>query len=381
MPFKILVVMEKNSWMNVHIANSLEAMGHNVTRFYFGDYVCEYYGFTRWHEKIEKNKALVNIAKSLRDEQGLDLIFCYVYDDFLMPKYAKALSHLKIPMVNYNVDMPEQWFRQIRIAPHFDLMLCAQPDHMPDLATYSKKVLFFPMAAQSVVSIPSSDIEKTHEVTFLGTAIPYRRHVFSQLAKSSVSLSIYGKYWDSLQQSDVCMRNISRILYNIGHYAWPRCRAEGVSHLWKIVLERLYSDGYNPHDDFIPPIIIKGKVPDSNLSKIFCSSKINLGITGREIYNPNHIQCRQMKLRDFEVPMSGGFYLVEKAPGYDQAFVDGKEVVTWQTIDELLEKIHYYLKHDDEREAIAAAGHQRAIQDHTWNARFNMLFLELGLII
>ena len=36
---------------------------------------------------------------------GLDLIFCYVYDDFLLPEYAKLLEQLDVPMVNYNVDM------------------------------------------------------------------------------------------------------------------------------------------------------------------------------------------------------------------------------------------------------------------------------------
>jgi spore maturation protein CgeB len=87
----------------------------------------------------------------------------------------------------------------------------------------------------------------------------------------------------------------------------------------------------------------------------------------------------QMKLRDFEVPMAGGFYLVEKAPGYDQCFVDGKEVVMWSTIDELQDKIKYYLIQDTEREQIALAGQKRAVQDHSWQARFNYLFSELGL--
>lgn len=377
MPLKILVVMEENSWVNIHIANSLEAMGHNVSRFYFGDSVCEFYGYTRRHEHIEKNKKLVSFAKSLRDKQGLDLIFCYVYDDFLMPKYAKALSDLKVFMVNYNVDMAIQWFRQIRTACYFDIMLCAQPDNMDNLRKYSKKVYYFPMAAQSVTSL-SSNVEKIHDVTFLGTALPYRRYALSQLAKSSVPLSIYGKYWDSTQPN-VYIRNIPRLLNDMRYYAWPRFRAEGLAYLWQIFLKRLRSDKSKVIDNHIPMTMIKGSVSNGDLLTIFQRSKINIGLTRYAIDDPNKVGHCQMRLRDFEVPMTGGFYLVEKSSGYDQAFIDGKEVVTWQTIPELVEKINYYLKHDDEREAIAAAGQKRAMQDHTWAARFNTLFLELGL--
>lgn|SRR3990167_924177 len=379
MTLKILVVAENNSWMNPHIVNSMEAMGHRVNRFYYGDYVGEFYGHARRHEQIAKNKMLVNLAKSLQDENGLDLIFCYVYDDFLMPQYAKALSDLHIPMVNYNVDMPGQWFRQTRTASYFDLMLCAQLDHIMDLKKYSKKVLYFPMAALSKSPNSSNNIEKINNIAFLGTATPYRRYVFSHLAKQLHDFSIYGKYWNELQ-SDAIIRHISRTFKDIRYYGWPRYRAEGVSRLWKIFLERLSIRKNKILDDYIPSQLLKGKLSDDDLLTVFQRSKINIGVTRCENDNPHQIGRCQMKLRDFEVPMAGGFYLVEKAPGYDQLFVDGKEVVTWQTLDELSEKIDYYLKHDDEREAIALAGQKRAMRDHTWEARFNTLFLELGLI-
>ena len=106
MPLNILMVMEKKSWVESHIVHALELMGNTVFRFYFGDYVSEFYGHRRRDEQIHKNVMLVEKAKQLCNEKHLDLIFCYVYDDFLIPKYAKQLSALGIPMVNYNVDMP-----------------------------------------------------------------------------------------------------------------------------------------------------------------------------------------------------------------------------------------------------------------------------------
>ncbi|MCX7121851.1 MAG: glycosyltransferase [Gammaproteobacteria bacterium] len=377
MSLKILAVIEKNTWIDAHIAHNLEKMGHTVTRFYFGECVCEFYGHERRHEQIKKNRDLVDLAQSLRDEQGLDLIFCYVYDDFLLKKYAKALSNLQIPMVNYNVDMPSQWYRQVRTARYFDLMLCGQPDNMSDLARYARKAIYFPMAAMPT-NMPEN-FEKDHDVTFLGTELPQRRYLLAQLAQSAVPLSIYGKYWD-MPQSDICVRSLQKVIHDLRHYAIPRFKAEGMYSLSKALLKRLYSKKNEAYNSFIAPEIIKGKLSDEALSTIFRRTKINIGLTRYEIDDPNKIGRCHMKLRDFEVPMAGGFYLVEKSPGYDQLFIDGKEIVTWQTFGELLEKIDYYLKHNDEREAIALAGQKRAMRDHTWEARFNTLFLELGLI-
>ncbi len=380
MPLKILVVIEKDSWVDSHIANSLELMGHAVFRFYFGEYVSEFYGFSRHSERVQKNAALLDRAKKLRDTEGLDLIFCYVYDDFLLPRYAKALSALNVPMVNYNVDMPYQWYRQIRTACYFDLMLCAQPDNMTILAQYSKKVLYFPMAAQPALPTEAKVMQskKMHDVSFVGTALPYRRTMLSALSNESMSLSIYGKYWDSAEPQNR-ITSKERTLRDIWHYGYPRLKAEGLGNLLTALSDRFAVRDAKIPSTMIYPGAIRGRFDGNDLSSLFRDSKINIGLSRFSGDNPNHIGKCQMKLRDFEVPMSGGFYLCEKSPGYDQAFVDGKEVVMWQTLPELLEKINYYLVHDEERELIAMAGQKRALQDHTWAIRFSKLLAELKI--
>ena len=44
--------------------------------------------------------------------------------------------------------------------------------------------------------------------------------------------------------------------------------------------------------------------------------------------------------------------------------MEGKEIACFETPEELREKIRYYLEHEDERLAIAAAGHERAQREH-----------------
>jgi len=51
----------------------------------------------------------------------------------------------------------------------------------------------------------------------------------------------------------------------------------------------------------------------------------------------------------------------------------GKEVVSYRTSEECAEVVQYYLEHDEEREAIAHAGQQRTLRDHTYYQRMQEL--------
>ena len=46
-------------------------------------------------------------------------------------------------------------------------------------------------------------------------------------------------------------------------------------------------------------------------------------------------------------------------------FIADKEIVTYESPDEAIEKIEYLLEHEEERTAIAEAGKIRTLTDHT----------------
>lgn len=73
--------------------------------------------------------------------------------------------------------------------------------------------------------------------------------------------------------------------------------------------------------------------------------------------------------RVFRAAGSGAFLLGDRTPSFDEHFIDGKEAVSWKDFDELHAKIDYYLDHEDERKAIAAAGCKRVHLTHSWDAR------------
>jgi spore maturation protein CgeB len=113
--------------------------------------------------------------------------------------------------------------------------------------------------------------------------------------------------------------------------------------------------------------------------KSYSRSKISLGFSGVAGTLPDGHRITQIRLRDFEAPMSGAFYLVEYMEEIEEFFEVGKEIVCYEGSDELIEKCRYYLRHDDERERIRAAGHERALRDHTWQKRFADVFEAVGL--
>ncbi len=94
------------------------------------------------------------------------------------------------------------------------------------------------------------------------------------------------------------------------------------------------------------------------ISKLFAVSRIHLNFL-REQNKDSH------NVRTLEIPGFGGFLLTQRSKEQaEELFVEGKEIACFETVDELKEKIRYYTEHEDERLAIAAAGHERAVREH-----------------
>lgn len=77
--------------------------------------------------------------------------------------------------------------------------------------------------------------------------------------------------------------------------------------------------------------------------------------------------------RTFEIPACGGFMLHVDNPEVRSLFAVPGEVDTFATAAELVDKVHYWLAHPEERQAVAARGHARAVPAYSYVKRANEL--------
>jgi spore maturation protein CgeB len=80
-----------------------------------------------------------------------------------------------------------------------------------------------------------------------------------------------------------------------------------------------------------------------------------------------------LNARAFEVAGCGGFQLITHSDAVARHFEPGKEIETFRNLDELRDKVRYYLDHPDERRAIAEAGRRRAHSEHTYTNRLKQM--------
>jgi glycosyltransferase involved in cell wall biosynthesis len=89
-----------------------------------------------------------------------------------------------------------------------------------------------------------------------------------------------------------------------------------------------------------------------------------------------HLNCNisnDINYRTFETTGCGTFLLTNYTPGLEKLFDIGKEIVVYNDLNDLDNKVKYYLENEEEREKIAKAGYERSKKDHTYFERSKRL--------
>lgn len=128
----------------------------------------------------------------------------------------------------------------------------------------------------------------------------------------------------------------------------------------------LYTDSIEAKEVLDGVSIGKPVLAGEPVSAIYAGSKINLNISlkGIEGGTPQRIM---------DIMGAGGFVLTNYCSETAELFEENKEIVMFKTPEELLEKVDYYLSHDEEREEIAEAGHKKVLQRYTYEHKMKQL--------
>ena len=106
---------------------------------------------------------------------------------------------------------------------------------------------------------------------------------------------------------------------------------------------------------------------NTQMPLVFNSSKINLNITLRTIKTAIPLRC-------MDIMGAGGFLLSNYQQELAELFENGVDMVMYESHEDALKKIDYYLSHEKEREEIAANGKKRIEEDLTNQKAFNKIF-------
>ncbi len=100
---------------------------------------------------------------------------------------------------------------------------------------------------------------------------------------------------------------------------------------------------------------------------IFHDSKINLNLTLRSIKNGIPLRC-------MEIMASGGFLLTNFQSDFLRHFIPNEDFVYFESKNDMLHKINYYLSHETERRTIAQSGYEKVLKYHNYNVIFEQIF-------
>jgi len=190
-----------------------------------------------------------------------------------------------------------------------------------------------------------------YDVTFVGQPHSDRRKIITQLKRLGVSIECWGKGWPNGRVSQQQMMKIyreSKISLNFAGSS-PSLGWEPIA---KIFLTRRLNNQ------------LRLNRPREMIGQL------------KALAGPRH---PQIKARVFEIPGAGGFLLTSQADGLTDYYVPGREIAVFDGPDDLVEKVQYYLSHDQEREAMRRAGYLRTQREHTYEKRFKDIFRTMGL--
>ncbi len=157
-------------------------------------------------------------------------------------------------------------------------------------------------------------------------------------------------------------------------YIGYKCTEQDRIRTFQAISERFNMDLWTLSDASMLPKINNRGGADSNrmMPKIIKCSKINLNMTNRPIKTG-------LPLRIFDLMGCGGFVISNYQAEIPEHFVPDEDIVLYDSIPDLLNKIDYYLSHEEERIQIAKNGYDKVKAYHTYDIRLTQILEAAGV--
>ncbi|MBP3205059.1 MAG: glycosyltransferase [Lachnospiraceae bacterium] len=373
------------SFGNEDVIDAFRKEGHEVVEFAYSD-----------KDEPDDAAAVAKMTRQIR-QAAADCVFSFNY----FPVVALACKELGMPYLSWIYDSP-----YVRIY-HYSIAYPTNYVFVFDSSIYLefhnagiRTVHFLPMAANTERLNAMADFKafqktgwyNTHEVAFIGSLYTEAHNFYDRLTRirdytrgyleglMAAQKQVYGYNFvqETLKAHPELIEDMRQFLpmtpghdsvesveYLFAQYVINRqITAMERKELLGEAAERFGLDLYTPDQDFrMKGCTNHGKVDYYDMAPyVFKTAKINLNISLRSI-------LAGMPLRAFDIMGAGGFLLTNFQPDFLEFFVPGEDFVYFESRVDLMDKIAYYLAHEEERRQIAENGHRKIEEQHTYRHR------------
>lgn len=312
----------ENSYEYFNFYQSLKQMGHEVELF-------DYMGEIQFLGKEEMNQKLL---ARVQEWQPTVTLFS-LYTDQFEPAVVEQLREYTRTLCFFHDDTWRVEYSRFW-AQHFDFF--TSPDLYGEMKYREiglSNSIYFPFGCNEKI-FRKLDVQKKYDVSFVGGWHPHREWLIERIRKAGIKVEVVG-------------------------HRWP-----------------------------------KGEIDQEGMVRLFNESRINLNLSNSASWDLRYLasspwalinrlrskkNIEQMKARMFEVNGCGAFQLTYFVEGLAHCYEIDREIGAYADADDLVEKVKFYLAHEELRESIAEAGYKRTLKEHTFAQRFQTVFKRMGL--
>jgi spore maturation protein CgeB len=349
--------------------------------------------FTR-QELEARARTTESILEEVRTEhqrRPLGLFLSYFYNSHFDPAGFDELRRFRIPSINFYCNSIYQFELVNAVAPKADFAWHPERDARQHYLNAGANPIRVQMGADPDVYHPIRSVARKRAACFVGQRYADRDRWLATLVDAGLPLEIYGPGWaltdkDPRAESSESQEYLGRRQFVAGslssyaHAARGLLKNKGVLSgacrlldQWRYRrLTRNLSPLFVPH--------ARGPISFEKISEVFatydvCLNFSNVWTDGR----PGSELVGHVRLRDFEAPMCRTCYLTGETDEIHEFYDVGKEIDTYSTVQELVDKTRFYLRNESAADQLRDGTYRRALADHTWKARFTQLFMKIDL--
>lgn len=317
----------------------------------------------------EANAQLLKRAKGTH----YDMFLTSFPEDVLYIDTLQEIKRLGIATVLFCPDNLTVPFRHKGIGKYFDLVWLTAQETEYLFKRWGCRTVFLPYAANPNFLKPVYGREEILRVGFVGTPHGSRIDRINTLIAGGVPVTIHSA--QASVDTKLLKEKPSKYLdVLMDEMKYPIGRKLAAAAVRDKLFHRELND---PHGVMLREEPIQWE----NLAEMNCRYALVLSFT--DAYSTGVLKhpVPIVNLRNFEIPMSGGIQYTTYTEELASYFEPDKEIILARNKEEYVDKAKFYLRPDNEklRSEIRIAARKRAEAEHTWYARFSIIFELLNL--